>query len=88
MKFKHLTKGAFSFEIPEAMELADSLIEKCLGIRGMGADREGDVTGGAHEISGLPWPLIESFPVIGMSRQGPRRVIFVSRLIGGPATAK
>jgi len=88
VKFEHLAKRAFGFKIPEAMELADSLIEECLSIKGMGGDREGDITGRTHEISGLSWPLVESLPMIGMSRQGARRVIFVSRFNGGPATAK
>jgi len=87
VKFEYLAKRAFGFKIPEAMELPDSLIEECLSIRGIGGDREGDIAGRTHEISGLSWPLVESLPVVGMSRQGPGRVIFVSRLIGGSATA-
>jgi hypothetical protein len=67
VKFEYLTKGALGFKVPEAMELTNSLIEECLGIRGMGCDREGDVTGGAHEISGLSWPLVECLAVIGMT---------------------
>jgi hypothetical protein len=71
VKLEHLPKRPLSFKIPESMELTDSLIEEFLSVSGMGGDREGDITGAAHEISGLPWSLVESLPVIGMARQRP-----------------
>ena len=86
MLLQNLTKGALGLEIPESMQLADALIEECLRFGGIGGDGKGDVACGAHQISGLPWPLVEGFTMIGMPRRRSGGVIFVSGVFRGGAT--
>ena len=48
MGFENLTKGALGLQIPESMQLADTLVEECLSLCGIGGDRKGNIASRAH----------------------------------------
>ena len=62
---RHLTEGALGLEVPEAMKLADALLEELLRLGGLGADWKANVACLAHEVGFLPRAFVEDFAVIG-----------------------
>ena len=57
-------KRALRLEVPEAVELADSLLEKLLGFSVLGLDGKVNCPGTAHEIGFLAWTFVEHFTVV------------------------
>src|SRR5690606_27728307 len=62
---RHLPKAALRLEIPEAVVLAEPLVEKLLHFRAAGSDREADLAGSTHQVRCLSRAFIED---LAMSR--------------------
>lgn len=69
IEFGDLPKGAFGFEEPETMELADALIEEALGERFGSGHREVDLPCAGHDVRLLAGAFVECLPMRGMARQ-------------------
>ncbi len=61
------------------MQLPDPLVEKLLGQRHRGRDREVDLAGAVHQVGFLPGPFIEDFAVRRMSGRDVAFFRFVRR---------
>ncbi|HIG29585.1 MAG TPA: hypothetical protein EYQ50_18025 [Verrucomicrobiales bacterium] len=70
-----MPKSPFRLEIPESVQLSDSLIEKSLCLFTSSGNGEIDFARTLHEISFLARPFIERFAMIGMTGKdfGPGR---------------
>ena len=63
----HLSERAFGFKVPKSMQLADALIEKCLGFGMLGRDFQFHFANPWHQPGALSWSLVESLAMKRMS---------------------
>ena len=62
-----LRKRPLGLDEPEAVQLADPLVDVFLNLRHFRGDREVNFTRPTHEVSVLPRPAVEFQPVVRMA---------------------
>ncbi len=60
----HLAKRAFGLEVPETVQLADSLIEERLHGRHGAGDRQMNAAGPRHQKGVAARPIVEGIPIL------------------------
>ena len=63
---RSLAERTLGFEIPEAMQLADSLVDELFDVLDFGSHREIDLPRAAHQVGLLARSLVEDLTVVGM----------------------